>query len=203
MGDQRPESEPDRLLRLTAGYVLEHGIADLTLRRLGQAIGTNNRMLLYYFGSKEQLIASALAAASTGYPALNSAISALGEPGPLADRLNACWARIAAPANLPFHRLFFEVFGVAAHQPGRFDKFLGQVSHDWANQVAEYLRADRVPAAEAALLARELVALWRGLQFDLLSAVDPDALAASHAAAADAFAERCARAAPVRAHPRP
>jgi len=52
MGDQRPESEPDRLLRLTAGYVLEHGIADLTLRRLGQAIGTNNRMLLYYFGSR-------------------------------------------------------------------------------------------------------------------------------------------------------
>ncbi|HWN35251.1 MAG TPA: hypothetical protein VNP03_21035, partial [Pseudonocardia sp.] len=82
-------------------------------------------------------------------------------------------------------------------------EFLGQVSHDWANQVAEYLRADGVPAAEAALLARELVALWRGLQFDLLSAVDADALAASHAAAADAFAERCARADPVRAHPRP
>lgn len=201
MGDQRPESEPDRLLRLTAGYVLEHGIADLTLRRLGQAIGTNNRMLLYYFGSKEQLISRALLAASAGYPALNSAISALGGSGPLADRLNACWARIAAPANLPFHRLFFEVFGVAAHQPGRFDEFLDRVGNDWVNEVAEYLRTEGVPPVEAALLARELVALWRGLQFDLLSAVAVDALAASHAAAATAFAERCARASLTPAHP--
>jgi AcrR family transcriptional regulator len=49
-GSGAPERE--RLLGLVAGYVLEHGIADLTLRRLAAAIGSNNRMLLYYFGSR-------------------------------------------------------------------------------------------------------------------------------------------------------
>jgi len=190
MGAHGPEPESDRLLRLTAGYVLEHGIAGLTLRRLSTAIGTNNRMLLYYFGSKERLIARALLTASTGFPALNSAIAALDGPGPLVDRLNACWAGIGAAENLPFHRLFFEVFGVAAHQPGRFDEFLGSVGHDWVNQVAGYLRADGVPPAAAGPLARELVALWRGLQFDLLSTGDADTVAATYEAAARAFAHR-------------
>jgi len=190
MGARGPEPESDRLLRLTAGYVLEHGIAGLTLRRLSTAIGSNNRMLLYYFGSKEQLIAHALLFASTGFPALSSAISALDGHEPLVDRLNACWAGIAAAENLPFHRLFFEVFGVAAHQPGRFDEFLASVGHDWVNQVAGYLRADGVPPSTAASLARELVALWRGLQFDLLSTGDADTVAATHSAAARAFAHR-------------
>jgi hypothetical protein len=54
-------------------------------------------------------------------------MSGLDAPGPLAERLEACWAGIAAPENRPFLRLFFEVFGVAAHQPGRFDEFLPRV----------------------------------------------------------------------------
>jgi hypothetical protein len=54
-------------------------------------------------------------------------MSGLDAPGPLAERLEVCWAGIAAPENRPFLRLFFEVFGVAAHQPGRFDEFLPRV----------------------------------------------------------------------------
>lgn len=194
MQDVAPEPERDRLLRLAAGYVLEHGIAELTLRRLGQAIGTNNRMLLYYFGSKEKLIAQALMIASQGFPTFAAALSALDGPGPLTDRLIACWRDIALAENLPFHRLFFEVFGVAAHRPGRFDQFLAEVGHNWTSQVAASLRADGVPPAAAALLARELVALWRGLQFDLLSTGDAAAVGRSYAATAVAFSERCDRA---------
>jgi len=124
------ESERERLLGLVAGYVLEHGIAELTLRKLGAAIGTNNRMLLYYFSSKEQLIEQALMAASTRFPGFAAAMTGLDGPGSLVERLDRCWAGIAAPENHPFHRLFFEVYGVALHQPGRFDGFLSRVGHD-------------------------------------------------------------------------
>ncbi|GAA0939705.1 TetR/AcrR family transcriptional regulator [Pseudonocardia zijingensis] len=190
------EPERDRLLRLIADYVLEHGIAGMTLRGLGGAIGTNNRMLLYYFGSKEQLIAQALGEAAQRFPAFTAGMAALDEPGvPLVDRLQAAWRGIAAPENLPFLRLFFEIFGQAAHNPGRFDGFLARVGHDWTNQVAKALEAEGVPAAEAAALGREIVAVWRGLQFDLLSTGDADAVAASYAGTADAFAQRCEAAA--------
>ncbi|GAA4560701.1 TetR/AcrR family transcriptional regulator [Pseudonocardia xishanensis] len=187
------ESERERLLGLVAGYVLEHGIADLTLRKLGAAIGTNNRMLLYYFSSKEQLIEQALMAASTRFPVFAAAMTGLDGTGPLAERLDRCWAGIAAAENHPFHRLFFEVYGVALHQPGRFDGFLSRVGHDWTNLVAGQLRREGVPDPEAARLGREIVALWRGLQFDLLSTGDAAEVAAAHAAAAAALADRCAR----------
>ncbi|MDT7649003.1 MAG: hypothetical protein QOI36_409, partial [Pseudonocardiales bacterium] len=170
MADAGAEPERDRLLRLTADYVLELGIAELTLRGLGSAIGTNNRMLLYYFGSKEKLIGQTLLAASQRFPAFTAAMTALDDPGtPLVDRLLACWRGIAAPENLPFLRLFFEIFGQAAHNPGRFDDFLTRVGHDWTNHVAVALRAEGVPATAASGLAREIVAVWRGLQFDLIS----------------------------------
>ena len=193
MGGAEPER--DRLLRLTADYVLQHGIAGMTLRGLGTAIGTNNRMLLYYFGSKEQLIGHALAEAAQRFPAFTAGMAALDDPRvPLVERLLAAWRGIAAPENLPFLRLFFEVFGHAVHNPGRFDDFLARVGHDWTNQVAKALQAEGVPAPEAAALAREIVAVWRGLQFDLLSTGDADAVAASYAGTASAFAQRCAAA---------
>ncbi|OLT20399.1 hypothetical protein BJF78_09930 [Pseudonocardia sp. CNS-139] len=196
------EPERDRLLRLTVDYVLERGVAELTLRGLGREIGTNNRMLLYYFGSKERLIAQALNAASQRFPTFTAAMTALDAPGtPLVDRLLAAWDGIAAPENLPFLRLFFEIFGQAAHNPGRFDDFLARVGHDWTNQVAGALRAEGVPAAAAAALAREIVAIWRGLQFDLLSTGDARAVAASYAATAEAFARRCAAARDAVAQP--
>lgn len=182
----------DRLLRLTVDYVLEHGVAELTLRSLGRTIGTNNRMLLYYFGSKEQLIGQALNAASQRFPAFTAAMTALDDPAtPLVERLLAAWRGIAMPENLPFLRLFFEIFGQAAHNPGRFDDFLARVGHDWTNQVAGALRAEGVPEADAGGLAREIVAVWRGLQFDLLSTGDAAAVAASYATTAAAFARRC------------
>ena len=56
------------------------------------------------------------------------------------------------------------------------------------------LRAEGVPERAAALIGREIVALWRGLQFDLLSTGDAAEVAATHSAAAVAFAERCERA---------
>jgi AcrR family transcriptional regulator len=190
------EPERDRLLRLIADYVLEHGIAGMTLRGLGATIGTNNRMLLYYFGSKEQLIGQALTAAAQRFPAFTAGMAALDDPRvPLVDRLLAAWRGIAAPENRPFLQLFFEVFGQAAHNPGRFDGFLANVGHDWTNQVAKALQTDGVPSADAGALAREIVAVWRGLQFDLLSTNDAEAVAASYAGTAAAFARRCEAAA--------
>ena len=60
--------------------------------------------------------------------------------------------------------------------------------------MAAALRAEGVPDAAAGGLAREIVAVWRGLQFDLLSTGDAEAVAASYATTATAFARRCGEA---------
>ena len=183
--------ERDRLLRLTADYVLEHGVAELSLRRLGQAIGTNNRMLLYYFGSKEELILAALYEASRSFPVLASAFAILEDRRqPLADRITTAWEAVADDGNLPFHRTFFEVLGLAAHQRGRFDAFLDSVGTDWRRHAAACLRRDGVPGPAADDLARELVAVWRGLQLDLITSGDRAGTDRANAAVAASIAAR-------------
>jgi AcrR family transcriptional regulator len=193
------ESERERMLRLIVDHVLEHGIVDLTLRSLGRAVGTNNRMLLYYFTSKEQLIATALQAATERYAGFAGALDSLDRTDlPLDERLTACWAGIGAPANMPIIRLFFQVFGVAAHTPGRYDAFLAAVGHQWVDRIAGVLRREGLDAVDAAALAREVVAVWRGLQFDLVSTGDVAAIAAGYTRTAAAVAARARALSPAR-----
>ncbi|GGF35399.1 TetR/AcrR family transcriptional regulator [Subtercola lobariae] len=168
-GADRRELLLDRIV----DYVLEHGITQLTLRGLATAVGSNNRMLLYYFGSREELIVAALAAAEVRFPSMAAVITSFdASTAPLSERLFSAWATISDPANLPFHRLFFEIFGLAGFERQRFTTFLGEVGTEWVAHVAAVFRQAGVVDAQAELFAHEIVALWRGLQTTLLSGGD-------------------------------
>lgn len=186
-------SERDRLRSLVADHCLECGVATLTLRGVSDAVGTNNRMLLYYFGSKEEMIAEALAEAKARFPAIENAFTTLGDRDlALAERLQSAWRSIAAPDNVEFLRLFFEVFGLAVREPDRYAHFIDG-GQSWPRRVAGVLRAEGVPTVEARSMARELVALWRGLQFDLLANGNRRAVELIHDDAARQFAIRVDR----------
>ncbi|ANP71351.1 hypothetical protein PA27867_0378 [Cryobacterium arcticum] len=167
----------ERLLDRVVDYVLENGIADLTLRRLADAVSSNNRMLLYYFGSREEIIVAALTAAEARFPGMQQILVRLDDPvAPLGERLPAAWATIADPANLPFHRLFFQVFGLAGFERDRYADLLGTIGTEWVDHVAAAITAEGVPAAEALSFAHETVALWRGLQATLIGGGDRTAV---------------------------
>ena len=55
-----PKLEKSDLLNAMAGYVLQNGLAAASLRPLAEAACTSDRMLIYHFGSKDQLIAELL-----------------------------------------------------------------------------------------------------------------------------------------------
>ncbi len=48
------------MLEAMASFVLVHGLNAATLRPMAKAAGTSDRMLLYHFGSKDQLISELL-----------------------------------------------------------------------------------------------------------------------------------------------
>ncbi|MBX7513035.1 TetR/AcrR family transcriptional regulator [Qipengyuania sp. GH38] len=50
----------ETLLPALAAHVLRHGLGGLSLRPLAKSANTSDRMLLYHFGSKEQLITALL-----------------------------------------------------------------------------------------------------------------------------------------------
>jgi AcrR family transcriptional regulator len=181
----------ERLLGRVVDYVLEHGIADLTLRRLADAVGSNNRMLLYYFGSREEIIVASLTAAEARYPSMQQILVHLDDPAtPLGERLDAAWATIADPTNLPFHRLFFQVFGLAGFERERYADLLGTIATEWVDHVSAAIEAEGVTTTDALTLAHELVALWRGLQATLIGQGDPTAVERAAAAGTRAILAR-------------
>jgi len=163
----RPNKE--RLLDLVADHLLANGVAAVTLRGMARAVGSNNRMLLYYFGSKEELIVAAVKHAVLRFPSGQAFGRLDASARPLAEALDEAWREISSDANLPWTRLFFEMFGLAAHQPGRFDEFLDIVGHLWPSRLEAAFRRHGCRPAAARQAAAEVVALWRGLQMDLIS----------------------------------
>ena len=55
-----PSARQDELLELAYRYVLAHGLADMSLRPLAKAIGSSPRVLLFLYGSKDNLIRALL-----------------------------------------------------------------------------------------------------------------------------------------------
>jgi AcrR family transcriptional regulator len=172
----------ERLLERVADHVLEHGATDLSLSELARAVGSNNRMLLYYFGSKEEALRQAILIAFGRFPHLEGALVRLAEHAvPLRERLLRAWQDIVHPDNLPFLALFFQSFGIALYHPERNQELLGRLGAEWVADVRGVLEADGIEPDPALRLATQLVAEWRGLQFALISGADREVLDASYA----------------------
>ena len=54
-------SRREELLDAVTDHVVEHGLIGLTLRPVAAAIGTSDRMLVYYFGGRDGLVAEVVA----------------------------------------------------------------------------------------------------------------------------------------------
>ena len=145
----------ERVLAQAADYVLERGLAGLSLRPLAKALGTSPRMLLYDFGTKERLIHEILAEIRSREAAQLEA-----EVHSLED----VWRWIAAPEREPFLRLFFEVYVDAL---GREEA--KPLVRDWL----QFLRTSWHPPVDDAT-ATLMVAVVRGLLLDRLATGDRD-----------------------------
>ena len=56
----RRKIDKDKLLKDMGDHVLAHGLNTASLRPLAEAAATSDRMLIYHFGSKEELVAALL-----------------------------------------------------------------------------------------------------------------------------------------------
>jgi AcrR family transcriptional regulator len=170
-----PERRARTLARAT-DYVLEHGLAGLSLRPLASALRTSPRMLLYDFGSKERLIAEVLAEARRREAELLVDYRTI--PGASeAETLRLVWDWISADERKPFLRLFFEVYVDAVTHPNKYPGGAGPMVTDWLEVARETWSSVGADSATATLL----IAVVRGLLLDRLAATDPgrtdDALA--------------------------
>ncbi len=157
-----------QLLDAAIEYVAAHGLSDVSLRSLAAALGTSHRMLIFHFGSKDELWAEfARAVEQDQRERMGELIPDLGDPAP--ESLWRWWKHISDPALWPNERLFFELYGRALQGRAPASDFLGGIVEDWVEPVARASIARGVPESLARAHARLGVAVTRGLLLDLLA----------------------------------
>ncbi|MFE3170589.1 TetR/AcrR family transcriptional regulator [Amycolatopsis sp. NPDC059090] len=154
-----------KTLESATDYVLEHGMANLSLRPLAAALGTSTRMLLYDFGSKEQLVAAVLAEVRLREASLlaDALRDALSSP---ADLIRGIWAWISDGERKPFLRLFFEVYMDAMTHPDAYEDGGRAMVSDWLERFSAAFRV--VAAGHDDIDVTLVIAAVRGLLLDRL-----------------------------------
>jgi Uncharacterized protein conserved in bacteria len=102
-------------LEKVIAFLLTEGLEDTGLRRLAQAAGTSDRMLVYYFGSKDALLREAFAALSDALVEKLDAQFPLANYGP--KKLKRISLTLAEdPQALGTLKLWFELLGRALRE---------------------------------------------------------------------------------------
>jgi AcrR family transcriptional regulator len=160
-----------QLLDDALDYVAQNGVASMSLRRLGDALGVSAGLLLYHFESKERLIVELLTRAGDRQRALFDNLRSEDTDTP-EDVCRNVWRVLSEADAQPLFRLFFEVYGLALADPGRFPGFFPAAVSNWLTFLeAPALRAGATPA-DARRRATILLAGFRGFLLDLCATRD-------------------------------
>jgi AcrR family transcriptional regulator len=165
-GRREGKRQRDELALAAADWVIEHGLGDLSLRRLAAGLGVSHRTLLYHFGSKDELFQAILRAART-----RERLRAASPPQDTvtaANNLQRTWEYLSGPREHAFWRFYFEVHGLALQNPVRYEDALHEGVHDWIGTTRDLLIRDGASEKEATAGATLILAVFRGLMLDLL-----------------------------------
>lgn len=170
-------SRREELLEACYRYVLEHGLADMSLRPLAAAVGSSPRVLLYLFGSKDGLVRALLARARRDELELLARFRDEARPGPdgLERTALRLWAWLSAPEHRALLGLWVEAYARSLVVPdGPWAGFARATVDEWLALLAEAQpAADR--ASQAGRTRRTLaLAVLRGAMLDLLATGDAE-----------------------------
>jgi AcrR family transcriptional regulator len=161
-----------RLLAAIVDYVLAHGLADLSLRPLAAAVGSSPRMLLYHFGSKEDLVIAVIEETRRRHAQLLEAWYERSAEHDARTLLLRAWQWLTAPRHDRLLRLLFETSGLALQDRRRHATFLRSAVNDWIAPFARTLEREGFTRERAGALGTLLVAVVRGLLLDVLATGD-------------------------------
>ena len=166
--DERHRAE---LLDRIVDYVLAQGFAGLSLRPLAKAVRSSPRVLLYYFGSKEELIRQIVARSRERQRLQFERLKQL-EVTTAIDACRAIWSVMSAPKAEAAFRFFFEIYSLALQDPKHYPGFLKSAVTDWLTYIeAPYVTAGYSPA-QARAIATVVLAGYRGFMLDLCATHD-------------------------------
>lgn len=162
-----PNRKPELLAQII-DHVATASLAQLTFRNLASALGVSTYVLVYHFGSREDLIDAILEESvrlglerSRGGTLESVTIDGISE------WMHERFAEALAPAHLAGIRLQFEAGSLELIDPD-FGTRMTDAHSAWRELASSWVLAQGVPQDEAEILARYLNDSVYGLQFGYL-----------------------------------
>jgi AcrR family transcriptional regulator len=151
-------------------YLAEHGLANVSLRPLADALGVSVNALVHHFGSKDDLIVEALRRSERVQQAVEDRWLERNPGVSQADLLRAWWRWItSSPHNLALVRLGIEAAALDATVTGLPRRVRGDQIGLWRQQIEQRLVREGVPPEVAAVEASLTKAMFTGLVVDLMA----------------------------------
>jgi AcrR family transcriptional regulator len=148
------------LLRRIVGYLETHGLAELSLSPMAAELGTSKRMLLYYFGSRENLIQEAIAVSR---PQVADLFGDADDIPALRDAATTLWQAITAGAQRRPIRILFQLLSLAPTQPEQYHRLAEESVRAMVDPLACVYRSFGVADLDALARSTLLVSGLRGL----------------------------------------
>jgi AcrR family transcriptional regulator len=168
----------DAVAQAATDYVLEHGLVGLSLRPLAAALGTSDRMLLYHFDGKDDLVATVLRLSN------DRSVAEVRGLAPAADVRTAVlelWAAVTSPRLDRCQRLYVEAAALGLFGREPYSSVVRAANRVWVAAVADWLVASGMPTHLAPRAVALLDAALMGFQLDLpLDRDDPAQQQAVH-----------------------
>lgn len=154
----------EQLARAATDYVLAHGLVGLSLRPLAAALGTSDRMLLYHFGTKDDLVARVLRLAN------DRSVAEVRRLPPAPDvrlAVLGLWETVTSPRLASCQRTYVEAAALGLFGQEPYASVVREANLVWVAAVADHLVASGTPRDRATRAVALLDAALMGFQLDL------------------------------------
>jgi AcrR family transcriptional regulator len=144
-------------------YLYAHGLAEVSLRRCGAAIGVSARMLVYYFGDKDTMVAEAIRSAR---PPVADLFAGADTPQRLRATLTDAYRQFASDHNRQPAALLLQTMALALTDPNRYGQFAREAITAWITPLTTAFQRLGWHPDDAAGRATAVISGLRGVALD-------------------------------------
>ncbi len=151
---EKTEKRRQEIITAAAAHLVAHGFQNSGLRAIAQSAGISDRMIMYYFDTKEDLVAAALEMIGANIAAgMDDAVpQGNATPRQILDALQDALLSEEAQAIM---RLWFEIIGLAMRGQQPYEQTAARLLQQSEEQIRAKLRADQKHRAREVLATLE------------------------------------------------
>lgn len=153
----------EQLAEGATDYALEHGLVGLSLRPLAESLGTSDRMLLYHFSDKDDLVTTIL---RTSNGRSMQGIRDLGRSVDVRAGVVDLWRTVSRGDQQRCQRLYVEAAALGLFGREPYASEVREANAAWMSALADHFVAAGVPRTESRRVAKLVDSAFVGLQMD-------------------------------------